>query len=153
VATTNERTQHETAIAWQEEFDSVLQQVGSRAMPPVQGQSSNNYVRECFRTMKKTFLPSTHPLSKVNMRGLPADALNPIWGELKPAVIKEAWNPMNVPPGELREIVKTDHRNGMKVHHFIGQESFVKQMMRPGRRVISFSTSNGRYDASGRPLR
>jgi hypothetical protein len=33
---------------------------------------------------------------------------------------------------------------------WIGQESFVKEFTRPGRRVTSFMH---RYDASGRPLR
>jgi hypothetical protein len=31
----------------------------------------------------------------------------------------------------------------MKVVKWIGPESFVKQMTRPGRRVVSFNTSNG----------
>jgi hypothetical protein len=143
VAFANEGRQHQLAIAWQEEFDGVLQQVGSRAMAPTQGQSSNDYVRECMRVMKRTYLPQNHPLYAVTMRTLPADAINPIWGELKPAVIKEAWNRMNVPKGELREIVQTDHRNGMKIHHFIGQQSFVRSPeygFRPGRRVTGFRT-------------
>jgi hypothetical protein len=49
----------------------------------------------------------------------------------------EAFNPATVPRGEMREIVKTD-ANGLKVRHFIGQDCFVKQMGRPGRRVKSF---------------
>jgi hypothetical protein len=36
---------------------------------------------------------------------------------------------------------------------FVGQESFAKQMMRPGGRVLSFTTDRGRFDASGRALR
>jgi hypothetical protein len=61
-------------------------------------------------------------------------------------------NPLTVPKGEIREVVKTD-ANGLKVRHFIGQESFVKQMGRPGRRVVSFRTDQGYVDASRRGLR
>jgi hypothetical protein len=52
-----------------------------------------------------------------------------------------------------KEIKKVDPRTGHTEIHFYGQESFVKQMMRPGRRVLSFSTDRGRFDASGRALR
>jgi len=71
---------------------------------------------------------------------------------LLPACRTEAFNPLTVPRGEIREVVKTDV-NGLKVRNFIGQESFVKQMMRPGRRVVSFRTDHGYVDASGRGLR
>ena len=68
------------------------------------------------------------------------------------ATSTEAFNPLTVPRGEIREVVKTDV-NGLKVRHFIGQDHFTKFMMRPGRRVISFRTDQGYVDASGRGLR
>lgn len=105
-----------------------------------------------MRLLKKTFIPPTHDLYKVNMRGLPADVLSGFEEMLLPACRTEAFNPLTVPRGEIREVMKTD-ANGLKVRHFIGQESFVKQMMRPARRVISFRTDHGYVDASGRGLR
>ena len=86
------------------------------------------------------------------MRGLPDDVLSGFEQMLLPACKIEAFNPLTVPKGEIREVVKTD-ANGLKVRHFIGQESFVRGMMRPGRRVVSFRTDQGFVDASGRGLR
>jgi hypothetical protein len=143
----------DAARQWQEEFDNTLQDIGLRAMQPTLGQSCGDYVRESFRMIKRTFLPPIHPLYKVNMRGLDASAINPMWGELKKAAREEAYNPATVPEGEFREIIRTDQRNGMKIHDFVGRDCFVKFMGRPSRRVVSFRTEQGAVDASGRFLR
>jgi hypothetical protein len=105
-----------------------------------------------MRLLKQTFIPPTHDLYKVQMRALPDDVLAGFEQMLLPACKTEAFNPLTVPKGEIREVVKTD-ANGLKVRHFIGQESFVRAMGRPGRRVISFRTDQGFVDASGRGLR
>ena len=137
---------------WQEHYQAAVEDIGLNIPPPTLGQSTNNYRREMMRLLKKTFIPPTHDLYKVNMRGLPADVLSGFEDMLLPACRTEAFNPLTVPRGEIREVVKTDV-NGLKVRNFIGQESFVKQMMRPGRRVVSFRTDHGYVDASGRGLR
>jgi hypothetical protein len=148
-----EQQNFEMARQWQEKFDRTLEELGARADSPVLGQTCNDYIRESFRTMKRTFLPQNHDVYKMNMRGLPADALVPTWESLlKPAIQQEAFNPATVPPGQFREIKRTD-ANGQKVHVFIGQDSFVKQLGRPGRRVASFRTDYGYVDATGRALR
>jgi len=41
----------------------------------------------------------------------------------------------NVPEGQLREIITRDERNGQKIHQFIGQHSFVRDMTIPGRKA------------------
>jgi hypothetical protein len=61
-------------------------------------------------------------------------------------------NPENLAPGEIRAIEKVDEFGNKRID-WVGRESFVKDMMRPGRRVVSFTTDCGRFDASGRPLR
>lgn len=86
-------------------------------------------------------------------RGLRSDALPVFEQQLLPACVEEANNPQHVPPGELRKVEELDEYGKLKMIRFVGQESFVKQMMRPGRRVVSFTTDRGRFDASGRPLR
>jgi hypothetical protein len=58
-----------------------------------------------------------------------------------------------VPPGELRKIEELDQYGQLKFIRGIGQDCFVKQMMRPGRRVVSFNGPLGPVDASGRGLR
>src|SRR6516225_5219850 len=137
---------------WQEFYQKEVEDIGLNIPPPTLGQTTNDYRREMMRLLKKTFIPPTHDLYKVQMRALPADVLEGFENMLFPAVKVEAFNPMTVPKGEIREVVKTDI-NGLKVHNFIGQDSFVKQMMRPGRRVVSFRTDYGYVDASGRALR
>jgi hypothetical protein len=72
----------------------------------------------------------------MQMRGLPSgDVLNNFEPEIVAAAIKEARNPNNVPPGEIRAIEKFDHLGRVEQVEFIGSESFVKQMGIPGRRV------------------
>lgn len=143
--------QQQGARYYQRLYDDTLQRVGMKAPEPVLGQSVDNYRRESLRTMKKAFLQN-HDLYKVNMRGLRADALPVFEGQVLEAVPVEAFNPMNVPKGEIKEIVQT-MPNGSKIHLFLGQESFVKEMNRPGRRVASFRTDQGYVDATGRGLR
>jgi len=142
----------DAARRWQEHYQKEVEDIGLRVPSPVLGQTTNNYRREIMRLLKKTFIPQTHDLYKVQMRQLPDDVLAGFEQMLLPACRTEAFNPATVPRGEIREIVKTD-ANGLKVRHFIGQDHFTKFMMRPGRRVISFRTDHGYVDASGRGLR
>ena len=142
----------DAARRWQEHYQKEVEDIGLRVPSPVLGQTTNNYRREMMRLLKKTFIPQTHDLYKVQMRQLPDDVLAGFEQMLLPACRVEAFNPATVPRGEIREIVRVD-QNGLKVRHFIGQESFVRGMMRPGRRVVSFRTDHGYVDASGRGLR
>ena len=96
---------------------------------------------------------TNHELNRVNMRGLPSEAIEPFEKQVLSAVVVEAFNPKNVPLGEMRKVEKLDDYGKVREIQFIGQESFVKDMTRPGRRVVSFRTNQGFFDASGRPLR
>jgi hypothetical protein len=116
------------------------------------GQKVNDYRRKTLRTLKRTFLPQNHELYGVNCRGLPADALGVFEPQFLRACADEAVNPANLAPGEIRPIERKGP-DGQKWIDWIGRESFVKDMMRPGRRVVSFRTSQGAVDASGRALR
>src|SRR5262249_53435179 len=124
-----------------------------RAPEPVLGQTVNDYRRESLRTMKRTFLPPAHDLYKVNYRGLQSGVLKAFEPQLLAAVVVEANNPVHVPRGELRKIEEFDELGKTRMFRFVGQECFVKQMGRPGRRVISFNTDRGPMDASGRFMR
>ena len=127
--------------------------MSGRAPPaPVLGQSVNDYRRETLRQLKRTFLPPAHDLYQVQYRSLRPDALQALEPQLLTAVVAEANNPTHV-PGELKKIEELDETGALRMIRFVGQESFVKQMMRPGRRVLSFTTDRGHFDASGRALR
>jgi hypothetical protein len=119
---------------WQEQVDNHLQYVGGRAPQPVIGQKTNNYVRETCRTLKRTFLPQNHELYRVQWRELPGDALQALVPQLLDACVKEAENPDTVTPGEFRQVkVHNPYTGRVDAIKFIGPESFVKAMGRPGR--------------------
>jgi hypothetical protein len=143
----------EAARRWQEHYQAQVEDIGLNIPPPTLGQTTNSYRREMMRLLKKTFIPATHDLYQVQMRGLPASALPAIEQALLPACKTEAFNPATVPKGEIREVHKIHPQSGHKMNVFIGQESFVKQMGRPGRRVVGFKTDQGYMNTSGRFLR
>lgn len=128
----------DAARRFQEFYDATLRKVGARAPQPILGQTCNDYRRETLRNLKRTFLPQNHDLYQVQYRGLKADALQVFEPQLLQAVVVEANNPVHVPLGELRKVEELDEFGKLKIIKWIGQESFVKQMMRPGRRVKSF---------------
>ena len=134
----SEQEHFDAARRFQAYYDETLRRVGARAPQPVLGQSVNDYRRETLRQFKRTFLPEVHDLYKVNYRGLKADALQVFEPQLLQACVVEANNPAHVPRGELRKIEAFDQYGQVKTIKWIGQESFVKAMGRPGRRVESF---------------
>jgi len=126
------------SLKFQEYYDTTLRKIGLRAPQPTLGQTCNDYRRETLRTIKRTFLPQNHPLYQVQMRELKADALGVLEPQVLQAAVVEANNPVHVPEGELRKVEELDEYGKLKTIKWIGQESFVKQMGRPGRRVTSF---------------
>jgi hypothetical protein len=126
------------SLKFQEYYDDTLRKVGMRAPQPTLGQTVNDYRRETLRTIKRTFLPQNHPLYAVQMRALKADALGALEPQVLQAAVVEANNPCHVEPGQLRKVEELDEYGKLKTIKWIGQESFVKAMGRPGRRVKSF---------------
>src|SRR5262249_44017605 len=125
-------------LAVKHRHGQTLRKVGMRAPEPTLGQTVNDYRRETLRTLKRTFLPQVHDLYQVQFRELKADALGVLEPQLLDAVVVEANNSVHVPLGELRKVEELDEFGKLKTIKWIGQESFVKQMGRPGRRVTSF---------------
>jgi hypothetical protein len=142
----------DAARQFQEYYDQTLRRVGARAPQPTLGQSVNDYRRETLRNLKRTFLPEAHDLYQVNCRGLPSDALGVFEPQILRACVDEANNPAHVPPGELRKIERLDEYGKVKCVEFVGQESFVKQMTRPGRRVVKFLAPSDSYGRAVREL-
>jgi hypothetical protein len=114
-------------------YDETLRKVGMRAPQPILGETVNHYRRETLRNLKRTFLPQNHELYQVQYRQLEPDALQVLEPQLLNACVVEANNPIHVPLGELRKIEELDEYGKLKTIKWIGQESFVKAMGRPGR--------------------
>jgi hypothetical protein len=126
----------EACQKWQKFFDDHLRDVGATAPPFIPGQTSDDYIRESCRTFKRTFLPQNHDLYRVQWRdrdGLRSDALHVLVPQLMDACKREAENPNTVTPGEFRKITRRNPYGQVTEHVFIGPESFVKRMGRPGR--------------------
>jgi hypothetical protein len=143
---------------YQAYYDEALcRHVGCQTPQPVAGQDVNKYRADCNNIFRKTFLPQTHSLGKIRYHHLVDHNQMVTFTELEKQNIAacrvEAFNPAYVTPGEFRMIIKRDPFGHETERVFIGPESFVKQMTRPGRRVVSFNTPNGPVDAGGRFLR
>ena len=144
-------SQQELLTQWREYFDQALFAIGVRAPLPSLNQSSNDYVREVCRDLKHRYLPRNHQLYAVQYRGLDAEVLERFAPQLVAAVKVEAVNPANLAPGEIRPIERLDPQTGqVMMRDWIGRESFVKDMMRPGRKVVRFLAPTDSY---GRALR
>ena len=126
----------------QERFDQALIKIGERAPAPVLGQTRTEYRQETLRAIKRRHL-TNHDLYKVNMRGLTGQALDNIEPMVLQAAVDEYWNPRNVPLGEIHERKRYDDLGRLQSIDFLGQESFVKFMGRPGRRVTGCRTDQG----------
>src|SRR5262249_46875527 len=144
---------YEASRQFQAYFDNALRKVGMRAPSPVLGQTVNDYRRETPRMLKRTFLPQNHQFYKINMRGLPDDILPGLEPQILQAAVDEAYNPAHLEPGQLKPIEEYDEYGKVKTVRFIGQDCFVKQMARPGRRVVGFHTDQGYMNTNGRFLR
>ena len=143
--------QQQSARIYQERYDNALAPWDIRAPAPVLGQSVGEYRRESLIKIKK-LLPENHELRNITIRKLPDDVLDNFEPQYLQACRTEAYNPRTVPAGQFRKVTELDS-NGQKIVKFVGPESFVKQMGRPGRRVVIFLTPHDPVDASGRFLR
>ena len=81
-----------------------------------------------MRAIKRRHL-TNHDLYKVNMRGLTGQALDNVEPMVLQAAVDEYWNPKNVPLGEIHERKRLDGMGRVVSIDWLGQESFVKQMM------------------------
>jgi hypothetical protein len=140
-----------SARVYQERYDSALQPWDLRAPAPVLGQPIEEYRWKLARLAKHQ-LPEDHELRKIQYRRLDTAIFDNFEPELLQAVQSAAYDPSSVPLGQFRKVTEVAS-DGLKIVRWIGQESFVKDMGRPGRRVVSFQTPHGRVNASGLPVR
>jgi hypothetical protein len=136
----------------QERYDSAFEPWDRRADAHTIGADFYEYQRDLAVKAKK-YLPEDHELRKLQYRRMPNDVFQQFEPQLLKAVRDAAHDPDTVPLGQMRRVVEVDSNTGMKIVKWIGRESFVKDMTRAGRRVLSFRTDQGFFDASGRALR
>jgi hypothetical protein len=122
---------------YQQRCDDALQPWGERAPMPRADESISTYRRRLANTMQRR-LPEDDELRRLDFNSMPSEAYNNFEQMLYPKVEAAAGRPDSAADGELREVTRINPHNGYKEITFQGKESFVKQMTRPGRRVISF---------------
>jgi hypothetical protein len=137
----------------QAHYDPYLQPWGTRPREPTLGESIDHY-RADLAVAAKKLLPEGHKLREVQYRALDKDAMDVLEPQLLQAVKDHAYSNDTVPEdAPLRQVTHVDPSNGHKEIRFIGSRSFVHDFKAPVRRVVSFMTDRGRYDAaSGRWL-
>jgi hypothetical protein len=116
--------------------DAVFNGFGQRAPRPLEGEALIDY-RKRLATKLKSYSPVW---KSVKFSKLPEEAFGIAEAQVYSDATAAASNPIDLNPGELREVTKIDPQTGVRTIVFYGKESFVKQMGRPGRRVASFRT-------------
>jgi hypothetical protein len=134
-----------SARAYQARADSAFEPWGFRAPAPPLGQDPEDYRRDLAVKAKRQ-LPYGHELRRVKLWDLSRAAFEALEPQVYTACAEAAKRPDSVPPGEMRAVTKINPANGQKEVHFIGDTSFVKDMGRPGRKVVSFMH---RFNTSG----
>jgi hypothetical protein len=120
----------------QAKADAVFNGFGQRAPRPLEGEALLDYRRR-LATKLKSYSPAW---KSVKFSQLPEQAFEIAETQVYSDAVAAASNPVDLNPGELREVTKIDPQTGVRTIVFYGKESFVKQMGRPGRRVASFRT-------------
>jgi hypothetical protein len=152
----NEQDYFERSRSFQAFYDDSLREVGIRIPAPVLGQTTNEYRRKTLAALQRALLPRNHELARVNFNDMKSDALQAFEPQALDACKRERTNPANILPGQLKPIKTLDAYGRVQQTTFIGgrlpngeQTCFVSELTRPGRRVVSFATGDGRiYDAA-----
>jgi hypothetical protein len=120
----------------QSRADAVFASFGERAPRPLEGEVLFDYRKRLATKLKK----HSSTWGKVKLSELPQSAFDIAENTIYNDATSAAANPVDLKAGELRMVTKIDPATGVRSNVFYGNESFVKQMGRPGRRVQSFRT-------------
>jgi hypothetical protein len=116
--------------------DAVFSGFGERAPRPLEGEQLFDYRKRLATRLKKY----SKTWGGVKLSELPESAFKIAEDTVYNDAISAAANPVDLKAGELRMVTKIDPTTGVRSNVFYGNESFVKSMGRPGRRVQSFRT-------------
>ena len=118
--------------------DDTFQLHGKRAPASLPGEGLGAYKRRLT-----TLLIKHSPQWKdVKMSALPDEAFVNIEKMIYADAAQAARQPSDLGEQEERKVTITDPDTGMKQHLFYRKNSFIKDLGRPGRRVVSFLNRN-----------
>ena len=149
-----EMRQRSIATSYQARADAVFAEWGTRAKARVEGEDPEDYRRDlCVQAKRMLPYSDDRPspdskatfraLRKLKLWGMSPDVFAAFEPQIYAACAMAVARNDTVPPGEMREVTVVDPQTGHKEVRFYGQRSFVADLMRPGRRVVKFRTSDG----------
>jgi hypothetical protein len=119
---------------FQARVDDALAPYNVRAPSPVAGENETGYSRRLIQIAQER-LPSTHPLYKVALGDMDASTLTVFADQILDAAKASAWDPSSVPRGTIAQRNLDDPYTGQRSVAFVGQESFIKSMSMPPRKL------------------
>jgi len=128
--------EHAAFADTQARADAVFNGFGQRAPRPLEGEGLLDYRKRLATKLKS----HSKIWGGVKLSVLPEEAFGIAENQIYDDATTAAANPVDLKAGELRMVTKIDPATGVRSNVFYGQESFVKAMGRPGRRVASFRT-------------
>jgi hypothetical protein len=132
---------------YQARYDSAFEPWGISARQIRSDEDIDHYRRD-LAVAAKRLLPPDHQLARVQYRQQADSVLDNFEPMLLSAVKQHAHANDTVPFDlPLREVPVVDPNTGQKIKTFVGERSFVHDFKAPVRRVLSFTTYRGRYDA------
>jgi hypothetical protein len=121
---------------YQARADDALAPWGLRAPARQAGEPLIDYRRRLVRPVQKR-LPTDDQWCGKSLDCVDDATFASIEEQIYATGKQAAYRPDSVPAGEMQSRERIDS-NGQKIIEWIGRESFVKEMGRPGRRVTSF---------------
>jgi hypothetical protein len=132
--------EHEAFAQAQAKADAVYNEFGRRAPRPLEGEDVLRYRMRLATEIKG----HSHDWKDSKLSKLSPDVFAIAEKQIFADAIISAKNPRDLRPGEFREVVRVDPTTNQRIVTFQGTECFVKQMGRPGRRLVNFNTNPGR---------
>jgi hypothetical protein len=127
----------------QEDWDLTFSKLGRSAPAQRADEATVDYQRRLARIGRK-YIPSGEEIAAVRFDASMPDGVVPKFSEMmRAAVERNLYRTDNMQEGELRPVMETDPNTGMKTRSWIGPTSFVKEMGRPCRRVVSINAPAG----------
>lgn len=140
----------------QSRYNSAFRSFGTEVPAPVDDEAPSAYRSRLFNRLGRKLSPD-HELASIR-----ADDLGnqpQVFDNFEEMIIAAAKaegerpSQENLPPnGEIIARHRTDSDTGSKVTEFFGRESFIKDLTRPGRKVLRLIDPNSRTVIWGRPL-
>jgi hypothetical protein len=133
----------------QARWDATFQKLGRSCPARRSDEAPLDYERRLARIGRK-YIPQGEQIARVSFAQLP-DSVVPQYAELmRQRVEANLFRTDNMAPGKMRPVMIVDENTGMKQRHWIGPDSFVKEMGQPCRRVTSIKAKDQiLYQAAG----